>query len=348
MRGETLVHRCRVYIDQTFCLVRTEVGHRHHLSFSFLSLVLTVVITSPVHAGPTLVPLIHSGEKNRNMQALALLMMGLSAAASASVLRRQVHCSNPGSFQCEQEIQNYLSEVCMPINATGGPDFNAPCVAAQLIEFECMYGSRGVDFVLGNDPNGASYSEQAPPLLSNATQRDCLCESQFFNEVQGCLDCYTAHGGEAFGDGINTKQLSSMRSSYCAVTNTPTQGLAEVLYSLVPTTSSASSSATSTFSDPIGNKTAVSYYFTPSVTGSAAWSVAEATMSASNMTAVGSSGTSTTSMSVFTSNGQIVPTAGASSASGSAKGTSTSSGSGPQETAAVAGMIALAGFVALL
>lgn len=280
--------------------------------------------------------------------------MGLcvaAATASANIFRRQVNCSNPNSFQCEQEILSYLTEVCIPTNATGGPDFNAPCVATRLIEVECMYGSRGIDFLLGNnDPNSGSFSEQSPPLLSNTTQRDCLCESQFFDEVQGCLDCYTAHGGgDAFGEVINTKQLSSMSSSYCAVTNTPTQGLAEVLYSLAPTTSSPSSAATSAFSDPIGNKTAVSYYFTPSVTGSAAWYVAQATMSASNVTAAGGSGASTTSMSVFTSNGQIVPTAGVSGLSSSTRGSSTSSGSGAHETAAFAGMmVACAGVVALL
>ncbi|KAK5115805.1 hypothetical protein LTR85_009399 [Meristemomyces frigidus] len=296
------------------------------------------------------------------MQHITLLALYLSAATSASLLGRQVQCSDYTSEDCLEREAEYLEEVCMPTNATGYPDFNAPCVAAQAITAECIYGAAGLSELTGGSGNDPTQEE--PAMLSNSTQRDCICESQFFAETLACEDCYEAHGATDEGY-VAASVISSISSQYCAVTNTPTLGLADVLYSYATATSQSSSASadTSSFLDPIGNKTAVSYYFTPSVTGSAAYIVAQATESASTSgiaSGSASSGSgSSLSTSLHTSDGQIVATASASavgsasgtgSASGSAATASTtgSSGAGRQEAAAMAGVIALAGFVVMV
>lgn len=298
------------------------------------------------------------------MQRISFLALCLSAAASASLFKRQVQCSDYTSEDCLDREGEYSEEVCMPTNSSGYPDFNAPCVAVQAITAQCIYGSAGLSLLTGNgygDP-----TEEEPATLSNSTQRDCICESQFFAETLGCEDCYTAHGLAEIAGDVNVGLISSISSQYCAVTNTPTAGIADVLYSYATASSQSTSSAsadTSSFSDPIGNKTAVSYYFTPSVTGSAAYVVAQATGSASTSGITGGSASSgsasSLSTSLRTSDGQIVPTAatnaqGSASGSGSASSsaatasTTGSSGAGKQEVAAVAGVIALAGVVAML
>lgn len=288
------------------------------------------------------------------------LAVALAASTSAlNILPRQDRTS-------DFDINNYLTEVCMPTNASGSPDLNAPCTALQLITAECVYGPAGLQQVLGNnDPEGTYGFENNAPTLSNSSQRTCVCESQFYSQALGCNECYKAHGAPPSGINgyLSEDFLSSASSSYCAVTNTPTVGFAEVLYayatgsyasSIVAAASTASS--TSTFSDPLGNRTAVSLYFTPSVTGSAAWVVAEATESASAMSASGSGSVLSLSQSTMTSDGQIVATADATqtgSASGTASGASstastTDSAAGRQEVAAIAGVIAMAGFVAVM
>ncbi|TKA79505.1 hypothetical protein B0A55_02447 [Friedmanniomyces simplex] len=310
------------------------------------------------------------------MQHLTLLTLGLAAASSASLLARQIQCSDPTSDNCLQQESDYLQQVCMPTNSTGDPDFNAPCNQVQAITVECIYGSTGLSSLTSsgassNSGYGSDGLGGSPARLSNSTQRECVCESQFFGILAGCNDCYNAHGGAQDGvlGTVAPSFYASASSSYCAVTNTPTVGFDDVLYGFATgsvgssVASAASTASASSFSDPVGNKTAVSYYFTPSVTGSSAWIVAQATESVSNSTASGSGSASgsasSQSASVATSNGQIVATAGAASkTSGSATGTASgasgtasttgSSGAGKQEAAAVAGVIALAGFVILL
>lgn len=294
------------------------------------------------------------------MQYLALL--SLSALASASLLKRQVQCADPNSEACSDRQEMYLAEVCTPSNASGYPDFDAPCNAVQRITAACMYGAAGLGLLTGGTSDSTATGEEDPPELSNSTQRTCICESQFFDQTNGCEDCYKGHGFGQDGDVTGPDVFSSLSSQYCAVTYTPTVGIADFLDAYAATAQSTQSTAASnstgfTLSDPIGNKTAVSYYFTPSVTGSAAYLVAEATDSASTSGSVSGSGSgSAMSTSMHTSNGQIVQTASVSeagSASGSASGSAatastTKSGAGKQEAAAVAGVIAFAGFVALL
>ncbi|KAK3680300.1 hypothetical protein LTR78_000678 [Recurvomyces mirabilis] len=310
------------------------------------------------------------------MQHFTLITLALATSSSANFLKRQADCSDPNSYQCQISQAQYLVGVCQPTNDTGSPDLTAPCNQVSAITAQCVYGADGLAAFNG-DPTSYdnSNSDADVPMLSNGTQRDCVCSSQFFNVLGGCSDCYKAHGvGEDPTSGyVDPAFISSASSSYCAVTNTPTVGFAEVLYAYVTgdvgsslASVASTASVTSTFSDPIGNNTAVSLYYTPSITGSSAWVVAQATETPSNSTmssgsssesASGSASGSASSAQLATSNGQIVPTAGASStasrsgsgtASGSAAASASgSSGAGKKEAAAIAGVVALAGFVAL-
>ncbi|KAK3618015.1 hypothetical protein LTR56_024925 [Elasticomyces elasticus] len=290
------------------------------------------------------------------MQHLTLLTLGLAAASSASSMKRQLQCStDPTSDDCQMQEADYIQHVCNPANATGYPDFNAPCNQIQAITLQCMYGPAGLSALQG-DVSDASYGsddeDNSVETQSNSTQQECICQSQWFNIAAGCNDCYNAHGASG-GDNIvgdlAPSLFASLSSSYCAVTNTPTMGFDEVLYGLATGSvasslaSVASTASPSTFSDPIGNQTAVSYYYTPSITGSAAWVLAQATSSAtsaggseSGSETASSSGSSETT-SVATSNGQIVATAAAQTSSGSATGTASGASGTASTTSASAG-----------
>lgn len=74
--------------------------------------------------------------------------------------------------------------------------------------------------------------------------------------------------------------MSSLSEKYCAASATPSLGLADYLFKFAGTTEGSDGSdptKTSKVKDPIGNKTAISYYYTASVTGSQAWVVADPT-----------------------------------------------------------------------
>ncbi|KAF2763915.1 hypothetical protein EJ03DRAFT_340176 [Teratosphaeria nubilosa] len=286
------------------------------------------------------------------MQPTTLLTLALAAATTTTAhlhpFKRQ---STPYPDDDESTELDYLSSVCMPLNSTSEPDLSTPCWQDYALTYECAYGAPELSAALENVNNGGyGIPDDAVPL-SNETQRDCICSSQFFAAFEGCSDCYEEHRASEADASAYAGALESFSSSYCAVTNTPTAGFADALYGIVTggglTESVETAVETSTFSDPIGNQTAVSLYWTPSVTGSAAWFVAEATETAGSETA-----------SVRTSDGQIVATAaGAASTSGAASGaagsskasaSSSSSAAGAQQTASVVGVVALAGIVALL
>ncbi|EME48038.1 hypothetical protein DOTSEDRAFT_105468, partial [Dothistroma septosporum NZE10] len=242
----------------------------------------------------------------------------------------------------------YISSVCSPTNSTGYPDWSAPCNAAQAIEVQCMYGEAYFQQLLTQYGAGGSLTkrqssdsgdDQDAPMQSNATQRTCICQSQFWDQASGCADCFKTHGASEADAGLTNNDIASLSSQYCAASTTPTLGLDQWFFQYAQSaisTSATTSAASSSFSDPIGNKTDVSLYFTPSVTGSAAYVVAQAT---------GSTMSSASAVS-----GQIKATASANNAAASGKASSTSSGSGAgrTEAAAVAGLIGVAGLVALL
>ena len=168
----------------------------------------------------------------------------------------------------------------------------------------------------------------------NEAERLCACQSQLWNQLRGCNACYMARGAPVGLSGyLADDQIGSMSSAYCAVTATPTAGLFDYLMEgNAHMVGMYSTVAKSKFSDPLSSSTAVSLYFTPSITGSA-------------VTEAASAGNATTS--THTSNGQVVATAtsGGTSNKGSMSG---GLGVGWREGMAVAGMVGLAGLVVTL
>lgn len=173
-----------------------------------------------------------------------------------------------------------------------------------------------------------------PHELGNSTQRDCICMSQYFDQSAACRQCYARHGdtqlehlgtygGLSFEDARVERQFSS---SYCAATNTPTADFVHEVRSFPPaqppTTTNpwngyatdipdayessieeaADATSTDIFRDPLANKTDVSLYYTPSVTGSAAYVLGGPTNTAD-------AGTSDFFSTTNVVDGQILPTA---------------------------------------
>lgn len=236
----------------------------------------------------------------------------------------------------------------MPATANDEQDWNAPCNAVVAIEYQCIYGADIMEALSGRRDDLDDYED--PPMMSNETQRDCICQSQLMNQAAGCKACFEAHGGEAPSRTfIDFDRLEPLMNKYCNASATPTEAFPMVVYSLVVTGPLESTAAATTYSDPIGNATDVSRYFTPSMTGSAAWNPA--------MPTAESSGATSTYASVKTSGGQIVPLEsgeavsvdGGSAATSSGGSSETDSGSGAVPTAMVgSGALGALGFAALV
>jgi len=270
-------------------------------------------------------------------------------ALASAVFAQSDEAPNLDPETPEQVFANHVQEVCFPYNETDGTALmDAPCNAAQNIIIQCTYGSQY------NFTDSDSVWNEDTPMLSNTTQQACICESQFWDQQGGCNQCYEKHGDTDFKD-VPDSIYSSMSSSYCAVSSTPTLAFADwLLYagqSALSTISAPSTTATS-YSDPLGNSTQVSLYFTPSVTGSAAWNAAVATGSISLHTISGqivptASGTTVASSSV----NDASQTISADSDSAHSTGTTTTShaAAGTNHVMAVAaGMVGFAGMVAML
>lgn len=278
-----------------------------------------------------------------------LFLLTLAASTAHALLPKRQYQAQGSIFDylgsVDDQNTQYLDNICIPHDPnTGLPDANAPCMASSAIFYQCVYGVDVFNMTDGSsnskrqvsdpppdgnpDNDGSSSDDDDPSDLTEQTlsaQRTCICESQFFDQTAGCMDCFKAHGGVENVDYIPLASFTALSSSYCAASTTPT-AIFEHYYNAVMTEPSASASATP-ISDPIGNKTAVSLYFTPSVSYPAAYSIAQPTVSASGINTV---------VSYTTSNvvsGQIVPTA-AGQTPGSSVGTAASgSGSDPFRSA---------------
>jgi hypothetical protein len=180
-----------------------------------------------------------------------------------------------------------LHSMCSPPTADAVYNLTFPCNQNDVIQTQCYYG-RTFDEVwnstTGDYVNTSSWTPQGP-----LNQRLCACESQLFDTLAGCNSCYKAHGA---GLGrLDEAEVSSMSSSYCAASSTPTVGLLHMMseYFNSPQVTSKLHSAiseakTSTYSDPLAGSTAVSYYYTPSVTGTAVFNIAGVTHGATPTT----------------------------------------------------------------
>jgi hypothetical protein len=277
------------------------------------------------------------------------LFAALSTAAHRNGVSKECK-KHPNSMDCEIE---YLNSICLPGFQSKDIDLNAPCNMALYIGIECVYGSK---------PNITKHGIEDPrgPMVSNHTQQLCICESQYFESTIGCESCFNKHGGSSnAGIALPLNVISSLSSAYCAATATPigiddfqNSYMQKPQFSTLFPSSSSGTSVTATFSDPLANSTAISLYYTATVTGSEALDVGVFT----------GTGTTTT----LVSDGQIVATAAANNVkttaststlttaatqggnSGSSSTTSTSGIGTRQTEAAFAGVLGLIGVVALL
>ena len=164
--------------------------------------------------------------------------------------------------------------------------------------------------------------ERAP-----AKQRLCVCESNFFDLWHACADCYVAHGVPD-----PTKNITDFRQQYCAVDVKPT---ADIFDETTAVLRSSTTPLPTAFTDPIPNSTAVSVYFTPTITGSEAWEV-EGLTAGGRVTRTVTSGT------------EIVATTKAPAEATKQTKTASTTGGANRVDVAVAGIVGLAGFVAIL
>lgn len=200
------------------------------------------------------------------------------------------------------DAMTHLLDACYPMsNSTeddGAYDMNAPCNTYAAIVYKCTWNPD--DDNLLEDEGTWDLQPQ-----SSETQRDCICQSQHDDQVAGCMACMKAHGGLEGEHWYEMDVIEPAMSDYCNAEATPTEGYLDMVETLLASETPATSTESWTFSDPIGaDVTAVSEYYTPSITGSAA---------IPSMPTPETSGGNVTYASVKTSDGQIVPTASADS-----------------------------------
>jgi hypothetical protein len=249
-----------------------------------------------------------------------------------------------GSLDSQQ-----LYSACFPGILNNQTDWTAPCPAMQAIQGQCEWGPDALDAVKriinsqGSDTESIDETwEMQPPEL----QRACLCSSQYEDMVLGCGACLAGYGlrqstARRLGITSNATIMSEWSKQYCDASKTPTEDSFSEAFEIISggdsEDASGSSSAASTTSSLISRSTAVSIYFTPSV--SSAYIVALPTASSSaNQTHPNAWYTYS---SLSTSDGQIVPTAIAAKATGGGGGDGSKSGdataSGSSTTTAAAG-----------
>ena len=227
------------------------------------------------------------------MFVLRFLAAGLTGVSALSIAERQESDSSDTSFE----------KVCEPTNSTGFPDFNAPCNSWSRTQRLCVYGEQARAIVDGPDIHNYNQIDHSMKEHSFQYQRDCICQSQQFNQMRGCMACNDAISGDSESI-IPLRALESFSSEYCAVAATPTRGYVAAINSVLARAADEIDYSTKSLrsSRSIDSRTDVSLYHTPAATAVSAWDVGLPT------------GASATFSSLHTSDGQIVPTAGANGA----------------------------------
>lgn len=224
------------------------------------------------------------------MIAFQLLVFSLTGASAFGLSRRQDSDANEDS-----------PDACMPTNSTGFPDLNAPCNAFSRIQQLCVYGEQIRSILDGAGLNDyAQIDNEDMKEHSPGYQRDCICQSQQFDQMRGCIACYNARNGDSQAL-FEPSAIESFSSSYCAVTAMPTVGYPTAILAITSETEETGSAnfspLSSSTSGSIGTQTDVSLYYTPAASGAQAWDVVLPT------------GASATFSNLKTSAGQIVATA---------------------------------------
>jgi hypothetical protein len=223
------------------------------------------------------------------MITLRLIAIGLTGVSAFMLTGRQDSNSSKNAYE----------DVCLPTNAAGLPDFSAPCNLRSRTERLCVFGEqiRGIVDSSGLD----NYGEKDGHPMSHQlyrNQRDCICQSQLFDQMEGCRACFYAVVGDARYL-YASSAIKSFSSTYCAVTAMP-QAYYVAMDSVLEALDEKTDPPTSVSSppNPFGSKTDVSFYWTPSATGVSAWDVRLPTRATATFS------------SLHTSEGQIIPTAG--------------------------------------
>lgn len=203
------------------------------------------------------------------MNRLTILALTLASANATGLLKRQ-----DSDADLSSEIDDYLEEVCEPADESGMRDWSAPCNAVISIQYECMYGAAGAKLIrepASETDDQTGDDDDGPPEQPNDAQRVCFCQSQFADQIAGCMKCHEAHGGVEGSDWFSGDLIDPAVKQYCNASKPADQSFASFFFDLVSpengTTTDSPAASTSAFLDPIGNKTDVSLYFTPSVTG---------------------------------------------------------------------------------
>ena len=305
--------------------------------------VITSVVTSVVTETPTLT--------DSPSTVIVTKTSTDSSAASRTSSNPEPRPNGPGLADAKR-----IMSACYPGLTEQHLDFEAPCAAVQVIQAECSWGpevGQMVRDVLGRVANG-----EEPTLIPDGweqqpldTQRACLCSSSFTEMVLGCGACLNAHGVVDQDDMAgylatsNATAVQGFREIYCAADVAPTGENGFDAYAVLleseeasDDSDSSSSSASVTASDSLGTATAISLYFTSSV--SSAYTVDMPTASSSG----NHSNAWYTYTSLSTSDGLIVPTAfdgkrvTASPPSGSQSGVAATGTDGSTTTAAAGAM----------
>jgi hypothetical protein len=231
--------------------------------------------------------------------------------------------SEPDNFPQDspEEIEEAkrIVATCYPGYFENKIDWTAPCAAVQIIQAECTWGPDARQKL--QDMFGQTASGEEPGFLPEDweqqpldVQRACFCSSQYADIVLGCGACLATHGVEldvmaSYIATSNTTAVEEFTKMYCDADMDPTSDNApaafDVLLGQRENYAVSVSAAPSTASDSLGTATAVSLYFTPSV--SSAYTVDMPTASSSADQTHPNAWYTYTSLS--TSDGLIVPTA---------------------------------------
>ena len=198
------------------------------------------------------------------MNRLMILALALASADATGLFKRQDSDADLSSV-----IDDYLSEVCEPVDQSGARDWSAPCNAVESIQYECMYGAAGAKYIHAPPQDEDEDNDDNLPEQPAEAQRICFCQSQFRDQILGCMKCRKAHGGVEGSDWFNENLIHPAVKEYCNASQPADESFGDFFMDHVSLDAETTSAAAqkSTFSDPIGNKTDVSLYFTPSVTG---------------------------------------------------------------------------------
>jgi len=298
----------------------------------------------------------HPVDKHHNMNRLSVLALAFAGANASLLQKRQGYSSDSPS-----DFADYISNVCMASDESGKSDMNLPCNQIISIQYQCIGGAKLGDSwrnASSNNEDIEDDEDEEQAMLPYEAQRVCICQSQHNDLLKGCADCSKAHGGISPEDSVTDDQIKQVMDKYCDANTPATDSYANVisqaLVFMAPNWEDISSpnKTSTTYSDPIGDSTDVSLYFTPSITGTPAYIPALPTGSVANMTYTSSS----------TSGGLIVPTAvgskqeegssgeeSASSGISSASSDTASSDGGAMQTAmAHPGALGALGFAAML